>query len=221
MRFVVLLLAWGSGSVSPAFAGAWLQAEGSAFASLENTIRQRGDDTVLETDIFFEYGLRPRLSTGLTLLQEGGETGHIGLFLKTPLGQTDKPYVMSLQADIGGYFARQQWFGMTKLTLSYGRGFRWGDGYGWLNLDTAIEYRMGEPAPFLKLDGTIGRSSGARLRPMVEVSLTQTKGKPLIWSVSPNLLIDGKGKLTWKLGLERKNDGQSSNALNFGFWHRF
>ncbi|MEX0281962.1 MAG: hypothetical protein AB3N13_12340 [Arenibacterium sp.] len=164
MRFMVLLLAWGLGNAQPAQAGAWLQPEGSAFASLETTIRERNGDTQIETDIFFEYGLSPRLSGGLTLLQEGGRTGHLALFLKTPLGRTDKPYATSLQADLGGYFKGREWFGMSKLTLSYGRGFRWGDGYGWLNIDTAIEYRMGESAPFFKLDGTIGRSSGARIR---------------------------------------------------------
>lgn len=221
MRFAFLLLSWILGSVPPALAGAWLQSEGSAFLSLENKLRQRGDVNRIETDIYFEYGVSPRLSAGVSILQEGWQTGHIGLFLKTPLAAKNTSFAVSARADIGAYVSGRQWFGLSKLTFSYGRGFPWGDGYGWLNVDTAIEYRRGETAPFLKLDGTIGRSSGARLRPILKLSFTHIEGEPLIWSVAPGLLLDAGPNLTWTLGLERKQDGRSSNALTLGLWRRF
>lgn len=221
MRLVFLWMAAVMVQMPPVHAGAWLQSEGKAFLSVENGLRVRDTGLVFETDIFFEYGLTPRLSVGLSLLQNNGVDGHLSVFMKKPLGRGDRPFYTSLQLDLGVFRDQRQLLGLSKVTFAYGRGFRWGDGHGWMNIDTAIEYRMGAPSPFFKLDGTLGQSTGARIRPMFKVSLTQIKSQPLIWSISPNLLFDTKGKVTWTLGLERKNDGDLSNALKFGLWRSF
>jgi hypothetical protein len=221
MRLVSFVLACSLWGAAPVLAGAWLQQQGTGFFSLENALRRGPGGQSLETDVYLEYGLSQRLSGGLTLLQQAGRSGHVTLFLKTPLGRTGAGAVTAAQLDMGAYVDGLDWYGLSKLTIAHGRGFRWGEGHGWVNIDAAIEYRAGEPYPFFKLDGTIGRSTGAALRPMLKLSVTQARSKPLIWSLAPHLLIDGGDNLTWTLGLERKNDGTLSSALKLGIWRRF
>lgn len=205
----------------PAFAGAWLRGEGESFLSLTGSLRQAGSAEYLETDLYAEHGLGPRLTAGLAYNDTGGDSGHALAFLRLPLGRRDGPARLSVELGLGAHHRQGQWRPMQRLALAYGRGLTWPGGTSWLNLETALERRRGLPDPEYKIDLTLGQSGGARLRPMIKLGSSHTPDQRLGWSASAYLLFDGPEQVTWTVGLERKRAGRLSTALILGLWRRF
>ena len=201
-------------------AGAWMRENGESFLSVSVALRHSAIGTGREVDVYFDHGFAPRLSGGLAVFEDSGRSGHVMGFLRFPLPTRDRSH-LGLELALGVYHQQGTIGPVYKEGAAWGRGFRWGSGEGWFNVEAAFEHRIGQPEPFLKLDATIGRSTGARLRPMVKANATHIDGQPLIWSVAANLMIDTRRDMTWIVGLERKQAGGSSTALNIGIWRRF
>ena len=221
MRAALAIMFFCLAAPGPGLAGAWLRGEGETFLSVTGTLRETASDIGLETDIYLEHGLGPRLTAGLVFNDNGVDSGHALAFLRLPLGPMEGASRFSLELGLGAHHFFDAWRPMQKVTLAYGRGLSWEGGSGWLSLDAAVEHRQGLPDPDYKLDLTLGQSGGAKLRPMLKLGTTYAPGLPLGWTASAHMLIDGPKDVTWSLGVERKRAGQLSTALVVGVWRRF
>lgn len=204
-----------------AAAGAWLQDKDQAFIAASSTLRKNDVGFHFESKLYVEYGLSDRITIGLDANENTGTAGHALLFARLPLGDPTRRTRFAVELGVGGHHRNGDWSGMYKAALAAGRGFehRWGD--GWMGLDAAVERRLGAPNLIYKLDAVIGLSSGRRFRPMLKLETAKTKGNALAWTLGPSLMIDGKKKSTWVIGLERKSAGQISTGFKLGFWRRF
>lgn len=226
MRFsVLLLLFWGVLAI-PCHAGAWLREVGAGFWSFTATYRDTTPDPTLETSLFGEYGVAPRLTVGVDINERPGITGHALVFARLPIGSAEGRNRLAVELAIGGYHWQGKWSRMYKTTLSYGRGFDSALGSGWLAVDAAVEQSPGLPGAFYKLDTTVGLSSGGSIRPIMQIETSYTSGFPVNWSVTPGVMIDAKparngAKTVWVVGIERKYAGEHSLGLKLGLWTSF
>ncbi len=215
---------------SLADAGAWLREPGHAFSSVSSTFRKTDGAVTIETSIYADYGVAPRLTLGVDYNQRPGLAGHFLIFARLPLGRTDGRTRIALELGAGGHHRLGQWNGMLKSTLSLGHGFsnRWGD--GWLAVDAGVEWRSGNPDPVFKLDSTLGLSSlnlsslnrySGRFRPILQIETAHIRGNPMIWALTPGVIIDGPFDISWLAGIEYKSSLETSVGLKLGLWRQF
>jgi len=208
-------------TAQPACAGAWLRDPETAFMSVSGTMRYLHGFWQSENSLYGEFGLAPRVTLGVDINETPGIAGHLFVFARVPVGPADRRTKVAFEFGLGAHHWLDQWGMMVKSGISVGRSFtnRWGD--GWFNIDTALELRRPNPDPAFKLDATLGLFSGRRIRPLLQFESTYVPDNPLIWSISPVVLIDGRNNTTWLIGLERKTAGRSSPGLIFATWRRF
>jgi len=221
MRAALSVLFFCMIAAQSAHAGAWLRDPDSGFLSVSATMRHLGDFWQSENGLYGEYGLAPRLTLGVDINEKPGIAGHVLLFARVPVGPADRRTKVAVELGLGAHHWQGQWGAMIKPGVSVGRGFtnRWGD--GWFNVDAALEFRHPNPDPAFKLDAALGLFSGRRIRPLLQFESTYVQGKPLAWTASPWVLIDGRNDTTWLIGLERKTAGQTSLGLRIGHWRSF
>lgn len=206
----------------PASAGAWLRDEGTGFLSSGAILRHGDPQAAHELSLYGEYGIAPRLTLGLDLNERPGYSGHAVAFARLPLSRPAARNTFALETALGGHHWLDDWSPMYRITLSAGRGFTTSQGAnGWIALDASYERRLGNSDPAYKLDGTIGLSGPARLRPILQVETSYSPGQPFFWAVIPGLLIETKGNRNWHVGIERKSAGQDTLGIKFGLWQRF
>lgn len=207
---------------APAWCGAWLRDKDTSFYSISTTFRDTPSGLAAETDGYIEYGAWPRLTLGATLNETQGNSGHILGFVRLPVRPGATRAKWAAEIGLGAWHSGPDWRPMGKLTLSYGRGLSWGErAQGWLGVDASVEHRQGQPEPTWALQATLGQSFGGKVRPMAKLGLEHIGGRPLGWSASAHMLIDGPERLTWVVGVERKRAGATSTALSLGLWKDF
>lgn len=221
MRSALVILVFCMLAATSVRAGAWLREPGTVFSSVSTTVRYLDGIWRPDYSLYAEYGLAPRLTLGVDYNENPGFSGHVMMFARMPVGSTQRRTKLALELGIGGHHWQGQWAEMFKSTISLGRGFssRWGD--GWFHVDGAMEMRRPNPEPAYKLDATLGLSSGLRFRPLLQFESTYIPGTPLIWSLIPSVMIDGRDDTTWLIGVERRTAGQTSLGLRFALWRRF
>lgn len=206
----------------PAGAGAWMRDEGTGFLSTGAILRQGDPQAARELSLYGDYGLSPRLTLGVDVNQRPGVSGHALLFARLPLNAPEARSKFALETALGGHHWMGDWSPMYRVTFSAGRGFTTRKGaHGWIALDASYERRLGDTDPAYKLDGTIGLSGPARLRPILQIETAFSPGQPVFWAVTPGLLIEGGHNRTWHLGLERKSASRDTLGLKLGLWLQF
>ena len=221
MSRTLLILLFCLMTPAAATAGAWLRDKGKTFVSVQTALRQSGQQYFQETDVYVDYGLQQRLSAGFALFDDGNRSGHALVFLRHPLRWNDEKTNIAVEYGVGLHYAPLRRQAMYRVTFAYGRGFRWGDGYGWVNIDTTLEKRTIDPGLTLKADATIGQSTGRKVRPMFKIGLEQAQNASLTWAASAHLMLDGPSGITWLAGIEQKQSGNRSTAISLGVWRKF
>jgi hypothetical protein len=56
---------------------------------------------------------------------------------------------------------------------------------------------------------------------LLQFESSYISGIPLIWSVLPGVLIEGRNGTSWQIALERKSASQTSFGLKVGLWRSF
>lgn len=209
------------GTAGTALPGAWLREEGAWFLSATATLRQTETGRRTETEAYLEYGLRPRLTLGGNLYGVQGQSGHALAFLRLPILPLESETKLAFELGAGAHYTGPEWSPMWKAGVSFGRGFKLAQSYGWLNVEASYEDRLGDPSPLYKVETTIGQSTGGPLRPMMKFTASQIVGQDLTWKASANLLIDGQGATTWIVGVEREEADRPGTALSLGLWRSF
>ncbi|WP_058282077.1 hypothetical protein [Ruegeria denitrificans] len=214
--FLSLLL-----SAAPAWPGAWLREQGTAFTAASITAFKDPDGSYdYNTALYAEYGYRPNLTIGLDFDESRDYYGHALLFARIPVADFDKWGRFAVEFGAGAHHRQLQAWAMYKLTLSYGKGFQTSWGNGWIALDTALEYRTHD-AVFRKLDFTAGLSSDRLLNPLVQIETAYAPDRSLHWRARPSVMIRARdSKTTWVVGLERK-DARSDTGLKIALWNEF
>lgn len=220
MRSALVSILFGLAVSGDAIAGAWLREPGTVFLSFGGSLGRSDTGTTSETRAYSEFGWKPNITAGLDINETPSTAGHAIGFLRFPLTPSDADHKLAFEIGIGGSHVQQSWSAMSKLTLSWGRGFNSAAGDGWIALDSSVELRQPLSRPIYKLDATVGLSTGPKLRPLLKVETGDVEGA-FLWKITPSVMIDSGDRSTWVLGLERKFDGTDSIGLAVDFWKRF
>lgn len=221
MRKILAALLFCALGAPPAQAGAWLREHKSVFVAVGSTVRGSLEVPLeSENSVYAEYGAWPRLTFGIDYNEIRGKAGHALLFVRVPIGPTDRRTRFATDVSVGRHHQQGVWSPMYKLAFAVGRGFdsRWGS--GWMAAETAYEVRTAQPDPAIKLDAVIGLSSGPRVRPLLKLETLYLPDKPVGWSVTPGIMFD-VGKSTWVIGVERRSSLKKTYGLTFGLWRSF
>ncbi|WP_299984632.1 hypothetical protein [uncultured Ruegeria sp.] len=206
---------------TPASAGAWLREKGSSFTAISLIVFKAEDDIYkYKSSLYAEWGLRPKLTIGLDAEEHQDLYGHALVFARVPVADFGQAGRLAAEFGVGAHHRQYSAWAMYKATLSYGKGIQTGLGAGWINVDTALEYRTHE-ALIRKLDFTTGLSSGRRLDPLLQIETSYVSDRPWYWSVRPSLMYRPKtGKLSWIVGAER-NSAHDHIGFKFALWRSY
>lgn len=213
-----LLIIWAVMLASPALAGAWMREQGTGFLSFGPIYEETGE---VNGSLYAEYGLRPNLTLGIkfdadmTLQLINGGTGFI--FARRPIDIWEKPFKLAYEVGVGRSFGHSN--DTLLLTgLSYGRGITVGSRNGWLAIDGAVEWSLGDISHTAKLDSTVGLTLTDKFKVMMQVFYSQndeanatTLAPSLIWQPRPEMA-------SYQLGVEAE-DGFL--AFKFSVWRSF
>ncbi len=202
---------------NPAWSGAWLREKGKTFTATSVSVFKDGPDFDYKTSLYSEWGAREKLTLGVDVEGNRDLYGHAFVFARVPIADIGPPGRFATELGVGVHHRDTETWPLYKLALAYGRGFesRWG--YGWLAIDTALEYRD-EDALIRKLDLTTGLSADRRLNPLLQIETSYVPDRPFYWSARPWLMYRTKsGKTTWIFGVER-NSVQQDFGLKFALW---
>lgn len=208
---------------SIASAGAWPREKGRVFIANSLELKEfRFDRELMQTPYFsssyIEYGLPHSLTLGL-------HTGHgstaeldARAFLRIPLSQTD-PHRFAIEIS-GGLYADNTYLG---LGLSYGRGFKLWKRYGWLSVDTRVDFFTGAKEQGYrqaKLDVTLGLTHPNGIKTMAQFFATETNDE-IYASFAPGVVIPVWKQLKIETGLLYDMTLEAAPSLKLGFWQEF
>jgi hypothetical protein len=216
LHVVIIALQLAASSVC---AGAWLKDPGEGFNSLAMVAQNTPFGLVTEGRVFLEYGLTDRLTVGLNAIAQQSGDGEVLAFARLPLRSEEQAHRLAIELGLGAQKDQGVWSGLSKVTLSYGRGFenRWG--YGWFSVDAALEYREVQNDIPLKVDVTVGQSSGMRWRPILQVETQTSRRGGTSWTIAPGVMRDGPNGTTFVVQAERHSDHRY--GLRLGLWRSF
>ena len=202
----------------PAHAGAWLRAEGTGFLS---TSVLQGEEGQSDGALFFEYGVRPQLTLGLKLDANmiagrlGGGSGFV--FARMPIETGERPFKLAYEIGLGATLDDQT-DPLLRTGLSYGRGLKWRDHYGWLAVDFAVEWSLAGETHTGKLDTTMGFSISETTKLMMQVFVSSTETDANV-TLAPSIIWQPRPKKpSYQLGLEAE---KGELSLRLGLWQEF
>jgi len=226
------------GLPAAAISGPWPQEKGALFFAYSSSI-SANSATRYETghSIYAEYGLTPRLTVGLDgYLGPAGKASEAYIFMRIPIGKTNKPGRLALTFALGQKNIPNPWGPevkqtQAKLGLSWGRGLK----NGWLAVDAfaiiAVNKEIPAFAPaftghfnsHFKADFTWGMKPTDRLM--------------LIWQLQTGIPADGENyvklspSVVWsigkanntkvEIGLVKGLTGDDTESLKIGLWKSF
>ncbi|WP_299143196.1 hypothetical protein [uncultured Tateyamaria sp.] len=202
----------------PSDAGAWMRTQGEAFLSYSAVYEETGR---LDGSVYFEYGFRPRLTLGakVDIDMTDGRTGDgtAFLFARKPIGPTDRPGKLAFEIGLGSTFGDSS-DALLRTGLSYGRGIKLWDKYGWVAIDGAVEWDLSGGPETSKLDTTAGLALNDRFKVMMQVFVSHT-GSTTSTTLAPSVIWQPKEKTrSYQLGVEAE-DGVL--AVKLGVWRTF
>ena len=222
LRSVVLALVIMLTGADAARAGAWLREQGKGFVSTSIDVNR---DMDVAASSYFEYGLRSRTTVGADLNfwrgADGGRTGYAGLFLRRPLGRTDRNAKWAWQVGAGAIWDADRISPYVETGLSFGRGLTLAGRHGWIAIDGKIKWDTATAEPTAKLDTTLGIAINDQFKVMAQVFVTRDPAGT-VTTLAPSLLYKPKNRdFTVQLGAELRSTRQGGAALKLGLWRNF
>jgi len=222
-QFMVALLVCMNWPIA-GWAGAWLRDEGSGFVAFGfsqfNTSTETSGQS--EPSLYFEYGFRPKLTLGLTGFYSTQDRGEASAFLRFPLKSDDKPAKVSAEIGLGMRTDLIDFDPFLKTGLSWGRGLSFGEKSGWVNLDSAVLWSLGDIDNQLKLDATVGMGLNDRFQVMGQAFYERdSAGQSLTLVPSVIMGLGAAKKTKLVVGLEHRGGRRASDGIRFGLWRDF
>lgn len=234
-RFMAFALILGLASASSAQAGAWLREKGKSFTSFSIQATENNGNS---SSFYFEYGLSDRITLGaditydtdlLNYLQGTGPVvesleefpqGSGILFARFPIGPTDQTNKWAFHVGLGARYLEMEFLPAAEIGLSWGRGIKIGERYGWVNVDTSYNEAQSPALTRIKLDGTAGLGITDKTKVMMQVFNTFVEGESFT-KIAPSLLFSvGDKGMTVQLGSEIPVDGGEA-TVKIGVWLSF
>lgn len=204
-------------------AGAWMRDQGAGFLALSATLGQDGGGLRHDTGLYAEYGAWPRLTLGIDANTRSDLATHVLGFARVPLSGPGRRMRLALDLGVGAHLdsGGGDWKPMARATLSLGRSFASILGDGWFGVDAAYERRFGQPTAAIRLDTTIGLSSGPRFRPLIQMETYHVSDGRTDWAASASVMIDGRRGRTWVVGFRHESADGGRIALRAALWRSF
>ncbi|MDW3223035.1 MAG: hypothetical protein R8G34_09165 [Paracoccaceae bacterium] len=207
---------------SVAQAGPWLREKGTGFYAGSGNVTKEKDTS---GSVYAEYGLFDNLTIGADIfygidrtLQQSG-SGII--FARFPLSAPDATHKWAMHFGIGARSQNLIIEPAIEAGLSWGRGIKVGERYGWAVIDSSINIPGSELETRIKLDGTVGLGFTNHLKGMMQIFMT-FQGDELFTKAAPSILIlPGKGSYTFQIGAEIPTRGGGDTAFKIGIWREF
>ncbi|WP_299649588.1 hypothetical protein [uncultured Tateyamaria sp.] len=202
-----------------AMAGAWLQEHRKGFLSYSSVYEESGR---LDGSLFIEYGLRPKLTLGakvdvdMTSGRLGNGTAFV--FLRKPIPTGEREYKLAYEIGVGSTFGIAM-DPLLRTGLSYGKGIKVWEKYGWLAVDGAVEWAIDDGPNTLKIDSTFGLTLNDRFKVMMQVFVSSADGD-VSTTLAPSLIWQPKKPKAPSIvvGIEGE---EGVLALKFGMWQSF
>jgi hypothetical protein len=233
MRSVAYALILGLVSASPAQAGAWLRSEGTGFVATSVAMNRSKD---LSTSYYSEYGLSDTMTLGTdiyygvdrTFFQQGSGI----LFLRMPIGPTDQTHKFAAHFGLGARYLLGYFYPAAEVGLSWGRGIKWGERYGWVNVDTSYNkplddepkdpYGSGyKPNARVKLDATLGMGITENGKAMIQMFNTFEDGDTYTTLAPSFVFAPGGGDVSVQISAEFPVRGDGETSIKIGVWRTF
>ncbi|MCV3271529.1 hypothetical protein [Roseobacter sinensis] len=222
MRHLALAIGILLASAQTAPAGPWLRERGKGFISTSGSVTEEKD---VSGSVYFEYGLRDTITLGADLfygidrtLQQSG-SGIV--FLRFPLSKPDATHKWAWHIGLGARSLNTVITPAVEAGLSWGRGIKVGERYGWAVIDSNLNIPGEDLETRIKLDGTIGLSFTDHVKGMAQVFLTHQGGE-VFTKFAPSLLLSpGKGRTTIQLSAEIPVSGGGETQFKIGLWREF
>lgn len=238
MRSAVLALVLALVSASSAQAGAWLRAKGTGFAS---TSVQTTENDGSSVSLYFEYGLADNVTLGADIHYDsdlmrylsGADLAELDIetpddvpkgdgvfFLRFPLSRDDAKNKWAFHVGLGARYFEAEILKAAEVGLSWGRGIKIGERYGWVNVDTSYNEAESPGRTRIKADGTIGLGLTDQTKVMLQVYNTFVEGERFTKIAPSFLYAPPKRKVTYQIGSEIPIDGGEA-SLKLGIWYAF
>ena len=222
MRSVVVAFIVVLASASVTEAGAWLREKGKGFVATS-----LGTDKDRDTSFsgYFEYGIAENRTLGLdisygleqTLRDEGSGIA----FIRFPLGPTDQTHRFAWHAGIGTRYLNREFYPAAELGISWGRGIKLGERWGWANIDASVNESQSPIETRIKIDGTFGIPFHDNIKGMAQVFNTFEDGETYTRLAPSLLLVAGRKKTTLQLSAEIPTIGGGDTIFKIGIWSNF
>lgn len=207
---------------TPARAGAWLREKGDTFFSSTFTLNRDKDQS---SSTYIEYGWREDLTLGLDLSfassHLGYQSGAATVFMRMPLGTSDGPHKWAYEIGAGSAWVGDVMVPHVKVGLSWGRGIKIGERWGWAAVDSAVFWDVAEGRRAIKLDSTLGLNFNEVFGGMLQLYMAQGEGLSTT-TFAPSLLIKPRGRnYRLQIGAERLVGDTGTTSLKLGLWREF
>ena len=223
MRFVIVCLyvlcLW---APAPVAAGAWMREVGTTFTSTSFTVNYFRDTA---SSTYIEHGLRDDLTLGLDVgyytSRFGVQSGIATVFMRRPLGPNTGKNKWAYEVGLGSGWIGELVLPHAKAGLSWGRGYKLGDRYGWMAVDASVTMDITYGQRLYKVDSTVGLGITDTTKGVMQLYLTQLNGA-LFGTIAPSLIYTPpQKKFSIQIGAESPINGWDDTAIKIGFWRTF
>lgn len=209
-----------------AHSGAWPREKRTVFLSWSNNISTNSETKFATgTSLYAEYGLTHSMTVGFDgFLGAPGKASEGYLFLRFPIGKTDRPARMALTFALGQKTTPNPWGttteqSMAKIGASWGRGLK----KGWLAVDAYVLAPLDNSDISYSADFTWGQKPSDRLMLIWQVQTGKPANGATYINFAPSLVWTfGRKKPTQiEIGFVKGITGSDSQDLKLGFWKNF
>lgn len=222
MRPVLMAVLVMLAAAQMAQAGPWLREKGKGFYAGSGNVTQAKDSS---GSVYAEYGFRENITIGIdvfygidrTLQQSGSGT----LFARFPLSAPDATHKWAMHVGLGARSQNMTIAPALEAGLSWGRGIKVAENYGWAVIDSSINIPGSSLQTRIKLDGTVGLGFNDHVKGILQI-FTTYQDEELFAKVAPSvLIIPGKSSYTFQIGAEIPTIGGGDTSLKIGVWRDF
>lgn len=219
MRRILIVLIFLAGQAQ---AGAWMREPGDVFISPTYTteeVRGRSKENTY-AGIYAEWGVTPSLTLGADLGTPGSGDPTGVFFARIPLVETPQGIRAAAEIGIGVRDGPGSSKGFLRPSLSLGYGFGSRYGNGWLALDLQTEIDRDSAFRNYKADLTLGMSFTSHIKAMLQLhheSLDGVEQNTLV----PSIVWRTRDRQHVQLGLLFGRGGRRAKGLKVSLWQEF
>lgn len=204
-------------------AGAWPRAEGHTFiANGFGLLHADGAPEQNEQTVYFERGLKKNRTLGFSGSLNMSSSGEGHIFLRLPPRTRANGALTAIELGIGVKSTDLVNFRpFVKAGLSWSKSVTLHRKAGWLSVDNAILWDLDKDDHRLKIDATLGLNLSERFKLIGQGFFEATQyGSSL--TLAPSLVYrPRKGRMSYKIGVERKQGDAAQTGVRFAIWTEF